>query len=210
MQERVRQLITEGQLLRGTVFVDWLNQRKETLKSRISAHDVFQHFGVSLNSSGEAQICCPFHGDSSPSARIYPSVGDSSSGVYCWVCRKRWDIFGLWKEFSGDPQMKFTLVLYGLEKAFGITTPDLPELGADNYPVEVVNEAEQVALAKLQVCEKRLRLAKPYFQLRGFLTVGKLLDNLHYQLKHRRIDPKLAEKSAQLILDKIGEKTRVA
>jgi len=207
MRESVRTAMKEGQ--QNSAFLLWLNQRKETLKSKISAHDVLRYFGTDLKSSGdhEEQICCPFHGDKTPSARIYPSIGNSPSGVYCWVCRKRWDIFGLWKEFQGDPDLKFTAVLFGLEKAFNIATPEAPDMTRGTIQTGPTEE-EQEVLDKLQVCEKRLRANKAYFQLRGFLIVGHLLDNLHYQVKNKLIDIELAAKNAQLILDKIGEKAR--
>jgi hypothetical protein len=193
---------------KGAYFL-WVNQRKEVLKSSVSAHEVLKHFGVSLKFNGDRmeQICCPFHGDSDPSARFYTAQGDKSSGVYCWVCRKRWDIFELWKEFQGDTEMKFTAVLFGLEKAFGIITPEAPDMTRDDVP-RGPTEKEQAVLDRLDVCERRLKLAKPQFQLKGFLILGKLLDNLHYQVKHNHIDIDLAEKNVQLILNKIGEKTR--
>jgi hypothetical protein len=193
---------------KGAFFI-WVSQRKETLKSSVSAHDVLRHFGSELKFNGEReeQICCPFHGDKDPSARIYTAQGDSPSGVYCWVCRKRWDIFGLWKEFHGDSEMRFTAVLLGLEKAFGIITPEAPDMSRD-YGPRGPTEEEQAVLDRLEVCERRLKLAKPNFQLKGFLIIGKLLDNLHYQVKHGLIDVELADKNVQLILNKIGEKTR--
>jgi hypothetical protein len=125
------------------------------------------------------------------------------------VCRKRWDIFGLWKEFNSDPEMKFTLVLRELEKAFGIDTPEAPDMSRE--PVQRgPTEEEQAVLRLLEVCESRLRNAKEAFTMKGFLVVGRILDNLHYRMGHQTIDLETAEKTARQILEKIAEKLRSA
>ena len=197
---------------RSTAYKTWVDQRVEVLLDKISAHDVLRHFGVELRYSGdthEEQICCPFHGDSNPSARLHPQEGTSRSGLYCWVCRKRWDIFGLWKEFKGDSEMKFTLVLRELEKAFGIDTPEAPDMSRE--PIQRGPTEEELAVLRLlDVCECRLRNAKGSFTMKGFLTVGKVLDNLHYRMEHQTIDLETAEKVARQILEKIAEKLRSA
>ena len=193
---------------RSNSFHLWVTQRKDAILSSVSAHDVLKHFGVDLKFSGarEEQICCPFHGDSSPSARVYASSGESGSGLYCWVCRKRWDVFNLWREFHGDSKMKFTTVLLGLERAFGIATPEAPDMGRASRP-RGPTEEEQALYEKLEVCERRLRQAKPHFQMRGFLTLGKLVDILHFQVQRKLIDTEVALAKVQAILDKIAEKT---
>jgi hypothetical protein len=194
---------------RNELYILWVRQRAETLRNKVSAHDVLRHFGADLRSEGRESILCPFHGDTSPSAKIYTAEGNSPSGVYCWVCRKRWDIFGLWREYMGDPQMKFTTVLFGLERAFGLETPEAPDRNWPHTPCGPTDE-EKVVYDLLEVCEKRLLVAKPHFELKGYLTVGKLLDRLHYQMNSRLIDAEEAEKLARMILDKIGEKIRGA
>lgn len=193
-------------------FFLWVGQRKENLLSEISAHDILRHFGVTLRYGGsdhEEQICCPFHGDSDPSARVYPASGEGTSGVYCYVCRKRWDIFRLWAEFNGNPTMKFTSMLLGLEKAFGIATPEAPDMERAFKP-SGPSESEVDLMSKLKVCESRLRKSRRHFTLEGFLLVGKALDILHYKVKSRSITSEAALSSAQLILDKIAEKSRCA
>ena len=151
---------------RNTAYKTWVDQRKEVLLNKVSAHDVLRHFGVDLRFSGdhqEEQICCPFHGDSNPSARVFPDIGGRPSHVFCYVCRgKGWDIFDLWKLFNSEPEMKFTAVLRGLEKAFGIDTPEGPDMSRE--PVQRgPTEEEQVVLRLLDVCENRLRNAKEAF-----------------------------------------------
>lgn len=196
-------------------FSRWTGKRLETLRAAVSAHDVLRYFGATLKAGGseaEEQISCPFHGDDKkPSARVFPAQGSSPSGVYCWTCQKRWDIVSLWKNFHGDDTMKFTVALRGLEKAFGIIPPDAPEY---DYVEEGPDEAREEKLDEiyrlLQVCENRLREAKPVFDMRGYLTVGKVLDGLYHSLDHDMLTLEETEKRIRMVLDKIGEKIRSA
>jgi DNA primase len=98
-----------------------IDERKKELLNRISAHDVLRHFGVTLKheDNQEEKIRCPFHDDSIPSAKVYPKKEDSLSGLYCFVCRKRWNIFALWRELSGNLDMGVIKILEDLEQVFG-------------------------------------------------------------------------------------------
>jgi hypothetical protein len=187
----------------------WIRMRASTLVDSVTAHDILRHFNINLKfgDDQEEQISCPFHGaDVKPSARVYPA-GASRSGLYCWVCQKRWDIFGIWKQFHGDDQMKFTEVVRGMEGAFGIIPPEMP---APDYEPEDSgpSERERQVVDLLEVCERRLRQAKPHFALKGFMTVGKILDQLYFALRTRTADLKEVEGKARMVLDKIGEKIR--
>jgi hypothetical protein len=202
------------ELVRNTkkneAYKEWVDQRKDTLKDRVSAHDVLRHFGIALKYSGSdksEQICCPFHGDSDPSARIHANEGDSSSAVYCFVCRERWDIFKLWARFNNEPEMKFTAVLAGLERAFGITTPEVPKFSFEYKPSGPSDEEVEVK-EKLDLCERRLRMFRNKFTLQGFLIVGKVLDQLHFQLQKKSITSEVALRTINLVLSKISEKSR--
>jgi hypothetical protein len=191
----------------------WVDQRKEALLEKVSAHDVLRYFGVDLKFGGdhqEEQICCPFHGDSNPSARVFPDIGGRPSHVFCYVCRgKGWDIFALWKLFNSDPEMKFTAVLRGLEKAFGLTTPEAPDMSRD--PIQQgPTEEELVVIKLLDACENRLRNNKAVFALEAFLKIGKLLDQLHYQVELQLINLDEAEERIRQVLAKISEKVRSA
>lgn len=209
-QSRIQEALQDS--YRSTAYKMWVDQRVEVLLEKVSAHDVLRHFGVELkyhDDSHEEQILCPFHSDSIPSARIHPQQGDSRSGLYCFTCRKRWDIFALWREFNSDPERKFTLVLREMEKTFGIDTPEAPDMNRE--PVRRgPTEEEQIVIHLLDVCEVRLRNSKKAFTLKGFLTVGRILDNLHYRMDRRTIDLETAEKRARQILEKIAEKIRSA
>jgi len=198
---------------RNDAYREWVKQRAETLKVSVSAHDLLRRFGATLRYSGssnEEQVSCPFHGkDADPSARVYPESARSPSHVWCFVCQERWDIFALWKKYTGETDAKFTQVLLGLEKAYGIITPEGP---APDWKSKKSGptEEEHDLLDLLAVCESRLRQAKPHFEMKGFLVVGKLLDHLHHDVQNRLIATGEARKRTQLLLDKIGEKIRGA
>lgn len=209
--ENYKEALRENE--RNEQYRAWVRQRTDTLKSSVSAHDVLRRFGATLRYGGsdnEEQISCPFHGrDTDPSARVYPESARSASHVWCFVCQESWDIFALWKKFNNDSEARFTAVLFGLEKAFGIITPEGPSLDWTSKRAGPSDE-EQHVMDMLVVCENRLKQAKPNFDMRGFLTVGKLLDNLHHGVQNRMISSEEAEKRTRLILDKIGEKIRGA
>ena len=192
-------------------YVNWVRSRAETLVSSVTAQDVLRHFGTALNRGDDQQeqISCPFHGeDKSPSARVYPGDGTSRSGLYCWVCQKRWDIFGIYKMFHGDDQMKFGEVVRGLERAFGIVPPEMTE--SDDWESEDrgPSERELEVLELLETCERRLKQGKSKFTLTGFMTVGKLLDRLHFAMRSKNVEISQVEDKAKLILEKIGQKIR--
>lgn len=210
-RENFREALRDAQ--RNEVYKEWVRQRTETLRNRVTAYDVLRHFGVHLKYAGdsnEEQISCPFHGqDASPSARVYPESARSASHVWCFVCQERWDIFSLWKKFQSQDDMRFTQVLLGLEKAFGIITPEAPEMDREAKPRGPTEEEHEV-LDLLAVCERRLRQAKPHCEMESFLKMGQVLDNLHLKVNNRDIDVAAAKKLARTLLDKIGEKIRSA
>lgn len=199
---------------KNEVYSEWVRQRADTLRSGVSVHDVLRHFGHDLKYAGEdheEQISCPFHGeDASPSARVYPGDARSPSHIWCWVCNERWDVFSLWKKFQGNTDEKFTAVMLGLERAFGIITPEGPKMDYKSSRQQGPTEEEHEVLDLLALCERRLREAKPKFEMKGFLVVGRLLDQLHAAMVARTIDVVGAEQRARALLDKIGEKIRSA
>lgn len=197
---------------RNDSYRQWVRERVDTLKSSVTAHDILRHFGVSLRYSGndqEEQISCPFHGkDVKPSARVFPEQGSSSSGLWCYVCQERWDVFNLWKKFRGEGEdTRFTQVLLEMERAFGIDTPEGPSA---NYTSKKKGPSEEeLAVAELcEVCERRLRQAKPQFTMKGFLTIAYLLDLIRFRIENKTIKMPEAKAELQQILDKIGEKIR--
>lgn len=194
---------------RSAVF-DWIRSRTATVKDSVSAHDILRHYGTPLRSSidAEEQISCPFHGkDTKPSARIYPTSGQSASHVYCFTCQKNWDVFGLWRNFMNyGEEIKFATVLFEIERAFGIIPPEAPEsvVIENRGPSEV-----EVEMTKLfAVCESRLLLAKDKYDVDKYLRTGQLLDRLYYAIEKQTMKPLQALEVLRQILDKIGERTR--
>lgn len=210
--ENFREALKDAE--RNEAYKEWVRQRADTLRSRVTAQDVLRYFGHPLKYAGESneeQISCPFHGkDADPSARVYPESPRSPSHVWCFVCQERWDIFGLWKKYQAQDDLRFTQVLLGLEKAFGIITPEAPAIDYQETSKRGPTEAEHEVLDLLAVCERRLKQAKPTCEMRSFLTLGKLLDELHYKIANRSIELPVANQRARAILDKIGEKIRSA
>jgi len=202
---------TQQEFARSDAYKAWVSERIETLKSRVNAFDILRYNNVDLKSEGDRaeQIHCPFHGtDNKPSARVYPGSGTSPSGVWCYTCRERWDIFKLWKKFEQREDMRFTEVLLGLERAFGVLTPDMPQEG--HYTLKAGPSEEEIdAKDLLQVCERRLRQNRDHFKPNGFFLLGHLLDELHAAYESKSVPTLQIIRSSQAILDKIGSKVRV-
>lgn len=199
---------------KNETYAAWVRQRADTIRSGVSVHEVLRYFGHSLKYSGDdhaEQISCPFHGaDESPSARVHPSDALSASHIWCFVCNERWDVFSLWKKFQGNEDEKFTAVMLGIEKAFGIITPEAPAADYKTKRQMGPTEEEHEVLDLLAVCERRLREAKPKFEMKGFLIVSRLLDQLWLAVSQRTMDVDQSRTRTLAILDKIGEKIRNA
>ncbi len=188
------------------VVLRWMKARIDTIHQRVTAHDILQRHGISLRyTDREEQFSCPFHGtDTKPSARVYVESSRSPSHVWCFVCQERWDCIALWKKFEGF-EGTFGRLLRGIERDFGITPPEGP-------PPEEAEAEEDLALAELQhlcgICERRLRSAKPLFDMKSYLVLGTILDRLYTRVDERIMTPEKAKETTRLILDKIGAKER--
>jgi hypothetical protein len=189
----------------------WIQQRIEAIHARVTAHDLLRRFGVKLQHSGDnrmEQFCCPFHGkDNKPSARVFPPAPNSPSHCWCFVCQERWDVIALWRKFN-DATVPFTQSLAEIERDYGLKAPEMPNMGALR---ESARDQETEAIQDLlAACERRLRGAKADFDMRGYLTVGSVLDRLHSRVAKGTIPPATARATIRKVLDKIGEKCRAA
>lgn len=196
---------------RKTAIYEWMKQRSALVKNNVTAHDVLRHFGTSLKFGGDAheeQFSCPFHGkDNKPSARVYPSGPRSSSHVWCFTCQKNWDVFGLWRNFAGHgEEIKFGQIIFELERAFGIMPPDAPEMinQEDLGPSEAEKDVDQL----FQVCENRLREARPKYELTQFVLAGQLLDKWRYRFENRNISVEEVDKLLRVFVERVGERIR--
>lgn len=69
----------------------------QEVKDRVSAQEAAQYYGFQPNRAGF--ICCPFHGEKTPSLKLYPGAG----GFHCFGCH------------TGGSVIDFTGRLLGLE-----------------------------------------------------------------------------------------------
>jgi len=193
------------EILRGKLIRDWIRTRIDNIHASISAYDMLQHHHHDIPSADrEYQIRCPFHGeDNKPSARAYPETSSSKSHIWCYYCRKSWDVIGLWKEFHGQSG-SFSQMLLAIEKDFGLKTPPMPKL-PEIIPVDPALERYQQLIV---ACENRLLAEKSAFDMRTYLTLCTLLDRIHVGMKSDKLTATQACKRCQKILDKIGEKVR--
>lgn len=184
----------------------WIQTRIQTLHDRVTAHDVLRKFGVDLryNTDRGEQIRCPFHGDDKkPSAKLHPESKDDPSHLWCFVCQKRWDCIGLYKMFTGF-EGKFTALLRDMERTYGILPPETPEGLAIQKEDEEGKEIQRLFVA----CENRLLGSKRAFDLRGYLTLGSVLDRLAHEFKEHKVTHEVARETLRRVLAKIGEKER--
>lgn len=185
----------------------WVTARIDQIHAQVTAHDVLRRNGVNLKQGGsqrEEQFSCPFHGkDNKPSARVYPSSARGPSHVWCYVCQEKgWDCITLWKKFSGF-EGRFTALLAQIERDFGLAIPEAPPAGYE----EPDDEPDELP-GLFEICERRLRGAKAAFDMKGYLTVGSVLDKLYTALESGQMPREQAKAQLQKVLDKIGEKER--
>lgn len=188
----------------------WMKERVEVIHQRVTADDVLSRFGIRLRYNGqrEEQFSCPFHGkDNKPSARYYPASVRGPAHVWCFVCQKNWDCIRLWREFAGF-EGKFGSLLREIEKSYGITPPEAPRMARE---VKVDEEAEEVKRL-FATADNRLRNSLTSFKslndMRGYLTLGSVLDRLDYALKEGTVPMPKAKEVLRRVLDKIRERER--
>jgi hypothetical protein len=189
----------------------WIQERVEAIRAAVSAFDVLRRHGVNLQQKNDnriEQFSCPFHGkDNKPSARIYPSSPGGPSHAWCFVCQERWDAIQLWRKFN-DPTVPFTRSLAEIERAYGLRAPEMPNV-IDLR--ESVREQELEELRRLlEIAERRLVGAREDFDMKGYLTVGSVLDKIHTRLEKGAITPVAFRGTIHKILEKIGERCRAA
>lgn len=198
----------EQEARQSEAFRQWVRQRVEEIHRKVSCGDVLARNGVHLKYGGHKaeQFSCPFHGqDNKPSTRFYPSTNGKPEGVWCFVCQERWDCITLFKKFE-QLEGPFTRTLARIEQAFSIQTPEMPREAIrfeDEGPIHT--EVAQL----FEVCERRLRGARPKFPLDSYLKIGSVMDRLHYRLENGKSTNEQTRLVLQQVLAKIGEKERV-
>jgi hypothetical protein len=191
-----------------SIFRRWIQVRIETLHQRVNAADVLSRYGVKLRYDGSRseQMMCPFHGNTNtPAARYHPADNKSHDHVWCFVCNKNWDAIELYREFENlGTEAKFSAVLRGLERAYGITPPETPPVVADEPDDHEQAEIEGL----LDTCDFRLKKGRNAFDMRGYLTLGSIIDRLRWQFDNGKTLVPSARLTIEKVLAKIGEKVR--
>ncbi len=182
----------------------WFQARTANVHARVTAQDVLGRFGVEVRREGRAQqIFCPFHGNSNTmAARYYQAKDGKPDAVWCFVCNKQWDAITLWQKFQGMEKEKFGKVLFTLERAFGIEVPDAPP--RRNLSEVMAERAAKEVDRLFDITERRVRLAKPAFQARGYLRLGVLLDRVGHDWVKRRVPPDQVKGVLRQVLDKVA------
>ena len=95
--------------------VNVLQERIKNIKEHVSLRKVLDYFNIQVLGQGEVeQLSCPFHGkDKHASARIY-----STNTMYCFTCKKYWDVISLTQELL---KLTFVKTLEYLEKTFNVS-----------------------------------------------------------------------------------------
>lgn len=71
---------------------------KEHVKKHITLGTLLKNLGTITYDIDEEQVSCPFHGvDNKKSARYYKETDT----VYCWVCKKVWNVFSYTSQKRG-------------------------------------------------------------------------------------------------------------
>lgn len=98
-----------------------LESVKELIKSRVSLADLLKEAGALHGGLSEEQLSCVFHGaDVKKSARYYRDT----DSMYCWVCKKSWDIFSYVQQAEG---ISFVEAINLLLKRYRIDVSGLPD-----------------------------------------------------------------------------------
>ncbi len=197
----------ERELEREKVFRQWINARIEAVHQRVTAADVLGRYGVQLRYGGSRaeQMYCPFHGNTrTEAARYHPADTRSPDHVWCFVCNEGWDCITLFKKFENLQADKFSAVLRRLERAYGIMPPEAPPVMEDEPDDHEREDVER----EFQIADARLRRARKAFDMKGYLTVGSILDRLWWQFENGKVLAPTATATLRRVLDKIGEKVR--
>lgn len=123
---------------------------KGIIAENITLGDILkEEFGISLDID-EIQLSCPFHGiDAKKSTRYYKET----DSMYCWVCKKSWDIFSY---ISQREVINFSQSVDFLVKKYRIDISKAPDIfaGGETSPLftktKVEIDGKALALAKIK------------------------------------------------------------
>jgi len=193
---------------RDQAFLRWLHARIEAVHRQVTAVDVLARHSISLRYGGNRaeQMFCPFHGNArTPAARYHPNNGSDPDHVWCFVCNERWDCIHLFRKFENLTSDKFSAGLRAMERAYGITPPEKPPAAAEDEPDDIERRKVEEYFA---LADFRLKESREAFDMRGYFTVGSVLDRLRWQFENGKLMAPAALAALTKINDKITEKAK--
>lgn len=135
---------------------------KELILKEIDFAQVLLNYNVEFVYSpelvDEVQLKCPFHGkDVKPSARYYRET----QTIFCWVCRKRWDIIQFIKDKEGYSFRgallyivnKYQLDISGIPDDPDLFTEDKKTISADS--VKIINAEKKLRSLRNKITSKK-------------------------------------------------------
>lgn len=163
---------------------------KEHIKRSVTLGSLLRNDGKITYDLDEEQIHCPFHGvDNKKSARYYKETDT----IYCWVCKKVWDVFSYMSQKRGN----------GLKEAINYLI--------DFYRIDISSVPEQidVLIQGITGPQKVIIDHKKIFLIQVHDFICNLKDKVDYEkykklvfsymlLKHSVPDEKFMEASARM------------
>jgi DNA primase len=156
--------------------------RVHAVNAQVTILDALERLGVALP-AGKAthQIKCPFHVDSTPSARIYAD----NNRVFCFTCGKGWDPIEAARDLLG---VGFPEAVEWLEQQFGLEDPSDPAIVGDVIRARLRQRGEMNLPALYDYAEKRLRSLRGKVSLDRYTRAFVVFDTVCYQHKARQLN----------------------
>lgn len=155
----------------------------EAIKSQINMFDVCDKYGIDVNRSGFA--ICPFHDDSNPSMKVYPS----NRGYHCYVCHAGGDVIDFVSKYFSIP---FHEALKRIDEDFGLN------LGIGNALTE--DQEKEHRRISYQKRKRKKLLKRTENEL-----YEKFYDALDWKLRLERLKAEFAPKTPSNDFDPVYE-----
>lgn len=94
-----------------------LRTAAQAIRDTVTMQDLMDFYGYKVR---HGFICCPFHGEKTPSLKIYPGTG----GWCCFGCGRKGSVIDFVKEHEG---CDFRTAVYAIDKAFNLGLMDPKE-----------------------------------------------------------------------------------
>lgn len=167
-----------------------LEKLKEHVKKSITLGILLQNLGKVTYDLDEEQIHCPFHGvDNKKSARYYKATDT----IYCWVCKKVWDIFSYTTQKRGNSLKEAISYLVSAYKIDISSVPEQMEVFIQGItgPNKVVIDQKKLFLIQVHdfICNLRDKIDPEKYKKLVFS---------YMLLKHSVPDEKFMEASTKM------------